>query len=322
MKFKEFLKESESKFIIPDKLRNGMKIGNDIKNTDSWKVKVILGNNDSSKKGKYDEVGYIAVSPTSNTIIPIARADEHQAGYELLHHLIKNKMIPDEPYVTLYKHSNYIYGQQDKKYMEDNINAYKKWLELGGKNLKLSGTNGISYSGSIQDFIERVKDIKTDGKVVFEADSIFETGQNLIKELIDLTLKYKKIVDSGSSINHSLENQKKNFIKQVSKFIKDLGDIYGPYPQHLLSPTFRTKLKEEIVKAEADDDWKTAGELVFGHDGIKNIIHMSLKATAKGHKNSPKSGPARNAWYDLTYYHDGFGDVKLAVKEFDKMGQI
>jgi hypothetical protein len=315
MKFRDYLKESEANFVIPEKLKKYVQVTNDINDAKNWKAKIILGNN-GGKKGELDDVGYIAVSPTSNIIVPIARHDEHQAGYELIDHLINKKIIPNEKYHTLYSRGeNYIYGGQDEDYMNKAISAYKKWLELGGKDLNLNGANSIKYSGTISDFIKRVKEITKDGDVLLDLDSIFPKGQAVIRELIELSLQYKKLLND-KEISHGKEKQIDIFIKRVSNFINDLDSFGSKYPQRLFNTDARKTWKEQITKAEADGDLQKAGDILFGMDGIKNTIHQALKAIV-AFKKMPK-----NAWYDDSYYKDAFGHIKKSIKEFDKMGAI
>jgi len=315
MKFSEYLKESENKFVIPEKLKKNIQITNDINDSKNWKAKVILGNN-GGKKGIMDEVGYIAVSPTSNIIIPIARHDEHQNGYELLDHLIRTKIIPDDDYHTIWRGQNFIYGSQDRKYIEKAIKSYKKWLELGGRDLPLRGVNTINYTGTLTDFMKRVKDINMDGDVVLNLDTIFIRGQNLIKDLTELALQNKKLSDN-SQISHGKEKQITNFIKKVAVMIEELDSYGEKYPERLFDSTSRKRWHEEITKAEAENNLQKASEIVFGMNGIKNIVHMSLKAILKGSKKMPEG-----AWYDGSYYKEGFGNVKKAKEEFDKMSSI
>lgn len=173
MKFKQFLLESTGvKFEIPEKLKKNLQITDDLLDVKNWKAKTILGNNNGGK-GKMASVGYIGVSLDSNIIIPISRNDEHQNGYEYIDYLIDKGVVPKGKYYTLYAlGNNYIYGGQNKKYIEDALIAYKKWLSYGGADLTLKGS-GILYTGHLSDFINRVDDIAVDGNVDLNKEGIF-----------------------------------------------------------------------------------------------------------------------------------------------------
>jgi len=318
MRFKQFLTEAKKTYILPPKMKGNFKIVGGLDNVENWKAKVILNNNpheEDDSTGKIKPVGYIGVSTKTNMIVPIARDDEHRAGYELLQHLIEKKLVPkapDETYVTLFPSSNFIYGHQLKKHTEQNIKAYQNWLDMGGPDLSLQGTNGINYEGTISDFIKRIKEIKTDGDVVLNIDEIFPKGQVLIKELTELAIMYSRIENSGGRISHSLEAMKKRFIERGIKFVNDLGGYRSGYPERLILDF--DKFKKRIGGDASEFD---VGDVIFGMNGIKNIIHRALKAILNK-KKLPKE-----AWSNgEDYYLNGFGNIKKAIEEFNKMGQI
>ena len=75
-----------SNFNVPERTSSNFQITSNLNEANTWKAKILLGNSmeEGKKVGDWDEVGYIMISLKDNTIIPIARSDEHQRGYELL----------------------------------------------------------------------------------------------------------------------------------------------------------------------------------------------------------------------------------------------
>ena len=108
----------------------------DLGNVKKWKAKIILGNSMAKGKkiGDMDDVGYVGINTRTNEIVPIARADEHQAGHELLYHLAKKGMIKGNPadFVTLYPGTNYPHYSSNNTHQY--VEAIKKWLAYGGPN--------------------------------------------------------------------------------------------------------------------------------------------------------------------------------------------
>lgn len=72
---------------------NFFKITNSLKDIKNWKARILENNSggEKLKVGDYDEVGYVMISLKDNTIIPIARSDEHHRGYDIMYEIYESK---------------------------------------------------------------------------------------------------------------------------------------------------------------------------------------------------------------------------------------
>ena len=126
-----------SQFELPENKALKYETPGNLGDIHKWKAKIILGNSmgDDKKVGDMDKVGYVGINTRTNEIVPIARADEHQAGHELLYHLAEKGMIKGSPkdFVTLYPTTNYPHYSSNNSHQY--VEAIKKWLAYGGPNV-------------------------------------------------------------------------------------------------------------------------------------------------------------------------------------------
>ena len=126
-----------SQFELPENKALKYETPGNLGNVDKWKAKIVLGNSmgEDKKVGDMDDVGYVGINVRTNEIVPIARADEHQAGHELLYHLADKGMIHGSPedFVTLYPSTNYPHYSSNNPHQY--VEAIKKWLAYGGPNV-------------------------------------------------------------------------------------------------------------------------------------------------------------------------------------------
>ena len=151
-RFKTYLTES-TKFKIPPELEDNYKIKGDLSNVDKWKAKTILGNS-AGKKGKWDDVGYIMFSTKDNTIIPIARGDEHHTGYDLLFHLQNKIGINAQDFYHIFTIGNNYVRMDNPKIVKQFLNVLKKFKNMGGGDITINDHNR-GYKGSVDDFLKR-----------------------------------------------------------------------------------------------------------------------------------------------------------------------
>lgn len=313
-------RESTESFVIPANISSNYETPGGLDNVQNWKAKVYLNNNGTGKTkvGDMDKVGYIAVDPTSSNIIPIARADEHHNGMDLIGHLISKKIIPKEAYITLWPHStSYVYGHQSAKYMQDTIAAYKKWLAYGGKDIPLTGYNGILYHGTLSDFIKRVKSINTQGVIVLDNSTITPTGARFLKDLHDLASRYRKILDAQGTITVGSDRVEVNLAKDAYAFIKATFSYGETYPRNLLQD-YKLETKLEADADTYQDNLQKLMEIINGFPGIKNHIHTNLKRilSIKGTTTDRELMNIRDA------YTTAFGNIKKAEAEMTKIGGL
>lgn len=303
-----FLNENENTWNIPTKIKKNIKIGDINKYPEGWKAKIILGNNmgENQKIGQWDDVGYIMIDLNSNNIIPIARADEHQTGYELIDYYIRKKLIPDGKYINLFPLSiTYIYGNYENDYKEK-LNACKKWLGYGGK----SGEIKIAYrKNNLPDLIGNMEDL-INGRL--EKDTPSGKLASLGKHFIDLLEEVAKLNSmrlSGDQMK--LKRVEKHFFNKVRQLMPVIRRVYGNVG--LLKNWDYNRidnLTNNLNNLEARKDYQTIESELFGHNGFKNDLHIALKNNMK-----------KDDW-DYNKLKSIFGDLKLALQEFNRLGSI
>lgn len=303
---KHYFKESKENFIIPSSIKANYKISGNLSNVSNWKAKIILGNSMSQdkKKGQFDKVGYVAVSLDSNVLVPIARSDEHQAGYEFIENLIRKKLIPDEDYYTIFAVGNkYIYDDNEEDFKRTKT-AFQKFLSYGGRNGPVEGAaNELrKFAAFMSDVIETpsFKDLK---KNILVKGKLAPLGKGIVNSLEIMAKTLKDILKAEDS--NRTETEK---INQLNSMALDFIDKYK-WPiihSHYKRPI--NEIEKEILTD--NDSYKTVKEIFFGYNGIKNTFHMSLRNA------NPK-----NTWSygDLEQV---FGDIKIAKSEFDRISQI
>lgn len=248
-------------FRIPEKIKQNYKINGDLGNARNWKAKVILANS-GGKKGEWDKVGYVMISLNSNYIIPVARADEHQTGHELIWHLKRKKLIPDEKYYSFYSiDHDYFY----KSKLQDYLKMYQKALEYGIDPEFEVQDYDSRYSTTIKEFVDN------DGKFIdySKYDKLPPRGKRIIDFFENIANEYKNLISKNIIRDKDIENlfdDVLNGMEVLSKF--DLETFAG-YQY--------SKVRDEIIKASGENDYKKLGEILFGFNGVKNSIHTALK---------------------------------------------
>jgi len=297
-------------FEIPEQLRKNNKIvNNTISTIQMWKTKVILANSapEDIKIGDWDHVGYIMINYKTNQIIPIARADEHHTGYDLMHKYLDENIIEDiNDWTAIFWGNNYFYynDENDKNTKQDYI-ACQKYIDYGGNNTSLL----ISFHDKkhtyrrinidIKTFIDLKGNLNDIKEFIDKHGEISEKGENLIDFFEITAIKLKKYHTNDENDDPIWNNSSpKDFSEYVKWQINDqkvLNDI------KFINTLY---YKNEILKACNKFDIDKIEKLLFSHNGLKNTIHQELR---KGDND------------DLKKY---FKNVKLALSKFNMLSNI
>ena len=70
-------------------------------------------------------------------------------------------------------------------------------------------------------------------------------------------------------------------------------------------------LEQRFINAEGNENIAEIEQLLFAHNGFKNLIHIKLKEALEA-KSS----------YSYDYLIEIFGNIKYAVEEFDRLSNI
>jgi hypothetical protein len=293
------------KFILHPKLDpNNYKINSRLSDAKNWKAKVYLANsvgqNSTIEKGDFDQVRYILISITDNSIIPVAISDEHRMGDDLVYYFerkIKGFKFNDYKAISC-DSGNYIYN---KEQISKWVIAIKKWLSYGGKNLVLTGTYDLSKAKvSFEEFAKTngkcVLSI-TPGKLAFIGQKLYDAYQILAKSLsVVANKKPEEILPRQYNV---IFKNAMNIVDLLDKHIFD-GFLVASKPNEF------DDLKIKVKQLHEEENIKGLEQLFFGFDSYKNRLHNELRTLEK----KPDS------YNNLTAT---FGDIPLAV---DMFGQL
>jgi len=284
----------------------------DVKN---WRGKCFYssGYQDESKNkkpGDWDEIGYVMISKTRNTIIPIPRADEHHTGFSMLHDLNqkmqrnaprakrgKNAPVQEVKYIDVGDYypifsggNNYLYGQGDVKTL---LVVAKKYLNYGGPDGYLKGSQDLrGMIMSLSDFVRnngphviKPGELAPIGKSIFAAMKTAATALNaarnspqrsVVGKAFQACLSMLSIFSKTTSMTGLDWDEIKNTIKQVND-LKKTGDV------------------------------QRLEEIMFGFDSLKNKMHNDLRAFVERQKTGGH-GP----WHE-DEMKAAWGDIPMAV---------
>lgn len=282
-------------FKIPEKIKDNYKISGDLSNVKNWKAKVLLANS-GGKVGEWDNVGYVLVSLDSNLLIPVARADEHQMGYDLLWHLINKDLIPNENYMPFYTLSkDYFYKDKIKQYLK----LYKKVLNYGmNPDYEVQDYSYDSnYSTSLKEFVDN----KGEQVDYSKSEKMPPKGKKIIDYLEKVAKGYKKLVTKSVARDKEIEN--------LFNYALDNLVVIFDYNLEKFAGYNTDDIEKALVKAESTLDYNKLGEIFFSHNGLKNKLHIALK------KKSDKELKERGI-FQL------FGSRERGIKELNRLSNI
>jgi hypothetical protein len=283
------MKVSSLLFTLPPKIKKNYKIVGDLSNVNNWEAKTILANS-GGKVGEWSEVGYILINPNGDDIIPVSRNDEHQNGYELMHHLLDKGMIKLNSYVSIFSNGkNYIYLSGAKeKIDEKTLMAYRKFVQYGGdSNGVVTITKQYWRDKGFQKLIITIDDMLSslsNGKVVEKVDGISKIGKRVIDGLEEVSKLYVQRSKRLFSAAYGFVNT------FLTKLMYELGCDY--------SWEVVQQIKEELLRAESMEDYEKVGKLFFTMNGIKNNIHNAIRK-ARSNDRFFSSETIKEFWNDI-----------------------
>lgn len=294
---KALVKKINGYYEIPKAIAKNCRVTDDVRDMAKWKVKIVRANN-GGKIGEWEEVGYIAISGKDNTLIPIARSDEHQSGFELLWYYQKKKVIDDvKNFETIFPlHNSYFHlgneiSKENEYVQKMRLQAIKNWLKYTKVDSKVNLVGNGQWEGNFSKF---VKDF--DGLSLEDAFTFARTGVSAKdRGIISLSKQGQQIVD---------------YIEDIWKFYKKKNDLMFANIGYLLEkvkPYIKKdqfdKFYENYVVAEGHEDYDKGMDIVFAFWGIKNTIHTRLNS---GDKTLEKL----------------FGSIDSAKEEFNRLGNL
>jgi hypothetical protein len=265
----QFINENlnEQLFNIPKEIESFYNIKGDLTNINKWKAKIIVGNNirGDKKIGDWDDIIYVLISLTSNFIIPVARADEHHIGYDLLLYLIKKYKIKNLNYQSISLVNNhFVYGGE---YFNKEFNVIKKAYDYGIRNLIIKKM-GKNLQMNIKDYIENNGDFNQAKEIGKKSKKLSYEGQKFINEL--------------SNIVKLLERYKRNPTQQKLKFDEIIIDSCKKLYKIIINNELWDFVKtDSLKKAIENENIDMLEKSLLSHNGIKNTMHILLKKNNK-----------------------------------------
>jgi hypothetical protein len=257
--------------------------------------------------GAMMEVGYIMISLKDDTIIPIARGDEHHRGYDVLSDEIAEECrrnghsINTKDYIPIWGYgSNYIYHKSE---IPDMLIALEKFLSYGGRDGPLQGSNDLrNLVMNSSEFVARK------GKIAIKPGTLAPAGKIVHDELVKLASAIRAAnPDQRSSVGAAFQAAK--------KFVQKVGDF-----SFYLNIDYKTKVQEIFYRDDKKiNELQKAGDLAgleklfFGFNGVKNEIHNAIRGC------NERKRKGENPKYDDDRIEALWGDTKLAE---DMLGRI
>ena len=270
-------------------------ITDSLKDAPRWRAKILSANSGAygQKVGQMDAVGYVMISKVDNTIVPIARADEHHCGADLLDALCQKTSGNPDNYVPIYAiGNNYVYSSCDIPKL---LKVITKFVSYGGNpDLHLIGSNDLTGKcTTLGEFVE------SRGQVTVAPGKLNPAGRRAVEMIQQLS---RTIGAAAQSVQRSKTG--KSFT-EAGNLIKFIGFELGH--GHSAAKGAMDKLKQL-----AKDDLDGLTELIFGFDGVKNKLHNELRAY------QARVVAGESLWTD-SYLKKTWGDIPLAI---DMLGKI
>lgn len=232
-----------------------------------WKAIVLTGNSvgeTGPRVGEWDHVGYVMISLDDNTIIPIARSDEHNMGWDLVHELSEKSPILQD-FVPVWTGNNYIYTKAEN---EVATKAYQKFLSYGG------------HDGVVQFGVH-----ERDGGMTSMSDFVEHGAANAQPVKGRISPLGKKIIEAFQKIDTLIIPEMKreegglpprlgSIVAACNELGKLLEVVSNPY---VFSYGDASRFLEEIKAHRRDTSVQWFMDAVFGFHGIKNKLHMQMK---------------------------------------------
>lgn len=265
-----------TKFRLNDKLNpRNYKNCQEIKNISKWQAKIISGNSMSDDKeiGEFDDVGYVWVSLVDNSIIPIARSDEHHRGYDCI---VEDLKLNVSEYYPVYLGGDYYKGAKNNQYPYNETDAkelkiallklqyYGRDLTTIDVNMSYITNNFNSKSISAKEFIEGKY-----GQEKYENNNLTKLGEKLVKTLEKLSSTYTYIIE------HQMSSDK--LFNVVNELFDVCQDIKLDSRDKIFNNVMLDNIYEAMQQYDSGKGSRYLESALFYFGGIRNIIHNVLR---------------------------------------------
>lgn len=269
MRFHELLETANAEFRLHPALDpQNYSMTNSLRDVRKWKALTYVANS-GGQVGDMGEVGYVMVSLTDNSIIPISREDEHNMGKDLLYDFMEGtytkpkKPLPIDPesFYPVWPMANYV---RDEKQAKALLPALKKYLAYGGNDGTVVGTQQMR--GRMMHFSDF---IATEGKVELVTGKLAPIGQRVYDHLDELS----KMIAAAQDTDDRIKLQP--IFRKAIELCRYLASDYCFLKLDVMK--MAEQAPKEIRVLQKANDLQGLRELIFGFDGIKNTMHRRMK---------------------------------------------
>lgn len=260
-----------------------------LKEVGEWKARILVGNSmpEGQEVGEWDEVGYVMVALSGEPrVVPIARCDEHERGYDLLFTRAKKWGLKAREFFPIFHGGStgiYVY---DRKEVPRALEATRRWLAAGGPDFPIRYTGGEPEDRWVigaRDFVAG------NGKAVPMPDGLLPVGHRLVQT-------FRTLSEAVAGLRHperpwelredrrgqrKVETAAKALVRLVSEDRNLAGhalyDMAGGGFQGGSLDTALASWSAAVDTHLAKGDMAGIERLVFGHGGIKNRLHMQIR---------------------------------------------
>lgn len=285
----------------------------------SWQARILTGNSarHGQTVGDWDAVSYVmAAVRGAPAFIPLACADEHNMGFDVLRSRARKWRIRTRDFFPLLS----CRGQtglhiHEKEDVPDALEALRRWHAAGGPDLLVKvlppgGRGGYRAIGSL-DFLAG------NGTAVAGPGGLLPIGQRFVDRLNELAAAVAGVRSpdrpwllepASLSANRRVMRAAQALAETIcsvrmlatAAFWRRGGGFSGGGTLGEAAAAWRAALDTAVN----GDDFGAVERLVFTHDGVKNAVHMAIRAELAG---------------DIGHMAEIFGDLALAN---DLLGRI
>jgi hypothetical protein len=282
----------------------------------TWKGKCFYSGSytDESKNknpGDWDTIGYVMISKTRNTIIPIPRTDEHHTGYSMLHDLNKriqknaprarrgkNMPVEEVKYIDVADYipiwtggNNYIY---DKSQVKDLLVVLKKYLGYGGPDGFMIGSNDMKgMVMSLSDFV------RNNGPYVIRTGELAPIGKSIYAAL--------KTVATALQAARNNPHQRSLLGKAFQASLSLLTLLYKTTSMNGLEWQEIKEVTKQVTALKKTGDVQQLEQIMFGFSSLKNKLHNRVRECLERKNNGDRS-----SWDDPDIMAT-WGDLGMAI---------
>lgn len=296
----------KKRFCLPDGLpADAYVMPGTLANASEWKAKVWDGNAGDGDIAM-DDIGYVMVSLKDNTIIPIARADEHHHGYATLREHKQEWGINLRDYIPIPAQGSpvYIYSSTEiPLYLE----ALRRFRSYGGRNVAINSQpqNGLDEQVILADDF-----LKAKGMIPLTPGELWPYGERLVRAIEALNDALGKAREAGSQM------AEQRVFKAAWKLRDAMDANWFSVIRHLDG---FTRFREEgeftpncvdrlLTTWEAIGDTKALEEAVFGFSddwvGFKPSLHREVRKELAGERTYSR---VKSLFGDLELANDRLG---------------